>query len=63
MLSLGDLLFRSRFSSWLYNTSVSHSWRIIRIAGMVVIAVILTGRSSRLYLRYSQLPRVQVPFC
>ncbi|BDA49903.1 hypothetical protein COCOBI_15-0310 [Coccomyxa sp. Obi] len=48
---LGDFMFRSSFSNWLWNTSVGHSWRVIRLAGMLVIAVILTARSIRLYLR------------
>lgn len=52
---LGDFMFRSSFSNWLWNTSVGHSWRIIRLAGMIVIAVILTARSIRLYLRSAPL--------
>lgn len=48
---LGNFVFRSSFSNWLWNTSVSHSWRVIRLAGMLVIAVILTARSIRLYWR------------
>ena len=49
--ALGNVCFRSRFSNWLYSTSVSHSWRVIRLSGMVVISVILTARCIRLYLR------------
>ncbi|EIE22965.1 hypothetical protein COCSUDRAFT_53472 [Coccomyxa subellipsoidea C-169] len=51
LIPLGNFVFRSPFSNWLWNTSVSHSWRVIRLAGMLVIAFILTARSIRLYLR------------
>lgn len=50
--SPGSFFFRSRFSDWLYAISISHSWRAVRLAGMVVIATVLTARCIRLYLRY-----------
>ena len=51
-LQLEGFFFASPFSNWLWNTSVSHSWRVIRLAGMLLISIILTARSYRLYVRY-----------
>ena len=49
---LEGFFFDSPFSNWLWKTSVSHSWRVIRLAGMLLISIILTARSYRLYVRY-----------
>ena len=49
---LNGFFFASPFSNWLWNTSVSHSWRCIRLTGMLLISIILTVRSYRLYIRY-----------
>ena len=48
---LSGFFFASTFSNWLWNTSVSHSWRCIRLTGMLLISIILTVRSYRLYIR------------
>ena len=52
-VQLEQFFFASSFSNWLWNTSISHSWRVIRLAGMLLIAIILTARSYRLYVRCS----------
>lgn len=49
--SIYSFFFASPFSKWLWDTSVSHSWRCIRLTGMVLISIILTIRSYRLYTR------------
>ena len=49
--SIHSFFFASSFSKWLWETSVSHSWRCIRLTGMVLISIILTVRSYRLYTR------------
>ena len=43
--------YHSRFSNQAYNITIRHLWRIIRLAGMVVIAVVLTGRCLMLFIR------------
>ena len=53
--SLGNFFFRSKYSGWLYNTSVSAPFRLVRLAAMTLIAWILLGRSWRLFARYDQL--------
>ncbi len=35
----------------LYSIPIRQSWRVIRVAGMVVIALVLTGRCLLLYTR------------
>ena len=49
---LKGFFLASPFSNWLWNTSVGHSWRCIRLTGMLLISIILTVRSYRLYIRY-----------
>lgn len=50
--SLGNLCFRSVYSEYLWNTSVSAPYRIIRVAAMTLISLILLVRSWRLFIRY-----------
>ena len=49
--SLGNFFFRSRYSAWLWNTSISAPYRVVRIIAMTLIAWILLARSWRLFLR------------
>lgn len=49
--SLGNFLFRSSHSEWLWNTSISAPYRVVRIAAMTLIAWILLARSWKLFLR------------
>ena len=51
--SLGNLCFRSTYSDYLWNTSISAPYRVVRIAAMTVISLILLARSWRLFVRYS----------
>lgn len=51
--SLGNLCFRSVYSEYLWNTSVSAPYRIIRVAAMTLISLILLVRSWRLFIRPS----------
>ena len=50
--SLGNLCFRSRFSDYLWNTSISAPYRVARLAAMTFISLILLARSWRLFVRY-----------
>ena len=48
---LGNLCFRSKYSTYLWNTSISAPYRVIRIAAMTVISLLLLARSWRLFIR------------
>ncbi len=48
---LGNLCFRSKYSTYLWNTSISAPYRIIRIAAMTLISLLLLARSWRLFIR------------
>lgn len=50
--SLGNLCFRSRYSDYLWNTSISAPYRVVRVAAMMLISLILLARSWRLFVRY-----------
>lgn len=50
--SLGNLCFRSKYSDYLWNTSISAPYRVVRVAAMTLISLILFARSSRLFVRY-----------
>ena len=50
--SLGNLCFRSRYSDYLWNTSISAPYRVTRVAAMTLISLILLARSWRLFVRY-----------
>lgn len=48
---LGNLCFRSKYSTYLWNTSISAPYRVIRIAAMTLISLLLLARSWRLFIR------------
>ena len=48
---LGNLCFRSNYSTYLWNTSISAPYRVIRIAAMTLISLLLLARSWRLFIR------------
>ncbi len=48
---LGNLCFRSKYSTCLWNTSISAPYRVIRIAAMTLISLLLLARSWRLFIR------------
>ncbi len=48
---LGNLCFRSKYSTYLWNTSISAPYRVIRIAAMTLISLLLLTRSWRLFIR------------
>ena len=48
---LGNLCFRSKYSTSLWNTSISAPYRAIRIAAMTLISLLLLARSWRLFIR------------
>ena len=48
---LGNLCFRSRYSTYLWNTSISAPYRVVRLAAMTLIALLLLARSWRLFIR------------
>ncbi|DBB06980.1 TPA: hypothetical protein ACH3X1_011572 [Trebouxia sp. C0004] len=50
---LGNLCFRSKYSTYLWNTSISAPYRVIRIAAMTLISLLLLARSWRLFIRSS----------
>ncbi len=47
----GNLCFRSKYSDYLWNTSISAPYRIVRIAAMTLISLLLLARSWRLFVR------------
>ena len=52
--SLGNLCFRSKYSDYLWNTSILAPYRVVRVAAMTLISLILLARSYRLFVRYRQ---------
>lgn len=50
---LGNLCFRSKYSTSLWNTSISAPYRAIRIAAMTLVSLLLLARSWRLFIRSS----------
>ena len=48
---LGNLCFRSRYSTYLWNTSISAPYRVVRLAAMTLISLLLLARSWRLFIR------------
>ena len=48
---LGNLCFRSKYSTYLWNTSISAPYRVTRIAAMTLISLLLLARSWRLFIR------------
>ena len=48
---LGNLCFRSKYSNYLWNTSISAPYRVVRIAAMTLIALLLLARSWKLFVR------------
>ncbi|KAL0019574.1 hypothetical protein WJX79_009320 [Trebouxia sp. C0005] len=50
---LGNLCFRSKYGTYLWNTSISAPYRVIRIAAMTLISLLLLARSWRLFIRSS----------
>ncbi|KAL3160378.1 hypothetical protein ABBQ32_010705 [Trebouxia sp. C0010 RCD-2024] len=51
--SVGNLCFRSTYSDYLWKTSVSAPYRVIRVAAMTLISLLLLARSWRLFVRSS----------
>lgn len=49
--SVGNLCFRSTYSDYLWKTSVSAPYRVIRVAAMTLISLLLLARSWRLFVR------------
>ena len=47
---VGNFVFRSKYSEWLWNFSTSSPFQIVRIIGAVIISVLLVARAAKLFL-------------